>query len=114
MAAVLKTFFREAFGAAYGDGCEPNCMYDNYATVGWLSDQIPRAVWLWFVRPLNTASDGNFLHPLPLQVAIAQNGARAVRVGACGRQLGAPSTCVACAEGGKHAIAILNGPLPIY
>ncbi|KIZ06096.1 hypothetical protein MNEG_1864 [Monoraphidium neglectum] len=74
MAAVLKTFFREAFGAAYGDGCEPNCMYDNYATVGWLSDQIPRAVWLWFVRPLNTASDGNFLHPLPLQVAIAQNG----------------------------------------
>ncbi|KAI8472809.1 MAG: copper amine oxidase [Monoraphidium minutum] len=74
MAGKLKTFFWEAFGASYGDGCEPNCMYDNYATVGYLSPEAPRAVWLWFVRPLEMSGDGNFLHPLPFQVAINQKG----------------------------------------
>lgn len=75
MGEKLKTFYLEAFGARYGEGCEPNCMYDNYATVGYLSPDVPRAVWLWFVRPLEMQGDGNFLHPLPLQVAIAQQGA---------------------------------------
>lgn len=74
MGTALKTFYWEAFGAVYGDNCEPNCMYDNYATVGYLSENLPRVVWLWFVRPLKMSGDGNYLHPLPLQVAIAQNG----------------------------------------
>jgi hypothetical protein len=71
---TLKTFLREAFDAGYGEGCEPNCIYDNYANVGYLSPDIPRALWLWFVRPMEAAGDGNFLHPLPLQVAISQIG----------------------------------------
>lgn len=71
---TLKTFLMEALGVAYGDGCEPNCMYDNYATVGYLSPEIPRALWLWFVRPMQMSGDGNFLHPLPLQVMISQVG----------------------------------------
>lgn len=85
LAKTLKTFLWEAFGAAYGDGCEPNCIYDNYANIGYLSPEVPRALWLWFVKPIEMQGDGNFLHPLPLQVAIAQNGAgrRRVRFGAC-------------------------------
>jgi hypothetical protein len=75
LTATLKTFFSEALDAAYGDGCEPRCMYDNYANVGYLSPEVPRALWLWFVRPAAMTGDGNFLHPVPLQVAIAQNGA---------------------------------------
>ena len=34
LAKTLKTFLREAFNAAYGDGCEPDCVYDNYANIG--------------------------------------------------------------------------------
>jgi hypothetical protein len=71
---TLKTFFREAMDVGYGEDCEPNCVYDNYANVGYLSPEIPRALWLWFVRPAQPNGDGNFLHPLPLQVAIAQHG----------------------------------------
>ncbi|GBF94703.1 amiloride-sensitive amine oxidase [Raphidocelis subcapitata] len=74
LAKTLKTFFREAFDVGYGENCEPNCAYDNYANVGYLSPEIPRALWLWFVRPTQPNGDGNFLHPLPLQVAIAQQG----------------------------------------
>jgi len=71
---TLKTFMWEAFGARYGEGCEPNCIYDNYANIGFFSPEVPRALWIWFVKPVAMQGDGNFLHPIPLQVAIAQNG----------------------------------------
>ena len=71
---TLKTFLWEAFSGVYGEGCEPNCIYDNYANIGFLSEEVPRAIWLWFVKPHAMQGDGNFLHPVPLQVMIAQQG----------------------------------------
>lgn len=31
---TLRTFMRESMDVGYGENCEPNCIYDNYATVG--------------------------------------------------------------------------------
>uniref|UniRef100_A0A383WJJ4 Amine oxidase n=1 Tax=Tetradesmus obliquus TaxID=3088 RepID=A0A383WJJ4_TETOB len=68
----LNAFIGAAFpGYSYGESCEPKCIGDNYGAYQWLSDDIQRAIYIWFFMPEAAEGDGGYIHPLPLQVLAA-------------------------------------------
>uniref|UniRef100_A0A383VT45 Amine oxidase n=1 Tax=Tetradesmus obliquus TaxID=3088 RepID=A0A383VT45_TETOB len=68
----LNLFLKAAFnGYSYGESCEPKCIGDNYGAYQWLSDDIQRAIYIWFFMPEAAEGDGGYIHPLPLQVLAA-------------------------------------------
>eukprot|EP00878_Enallax_costatus_P007873 GHUV01008238.1.p1 GENE.GHUV01008238.1~~GHUV01008238.1.p1 ORF type:complete len:438 (+),score=96.12 GHUV01008238.1:182-1495(+) len=71
----LNQFLKAAFGGySYGDGCEPKCIGDNYGSYQWLSDKVPRAIYVWFFMPEAAEVDGGYIHPLPLQILVSGTG----------------------------------------
>lgn len=73
----LNQFVKAAFnGYAYGDGCEPKCIGDNYGSYQYLNDNVQRGVYVWFFMPESAEGDGGYTHPLPLQILVAGKGER--------------------------------------
>lgn len=75
MLQPLNKFLKAAFdGYSYGEGCEPKCIGDNYGAYQWLSDKVPRAIYIWFFMPETEQGDGGYIHPLPLQILVSGTG----------------------------------------
>lgn len=87
----LNLFLKAAFnGYSYGEGCEPKCIGDNYGAYQYLNNKIQRAIYVWFFMPQRMEGDGGYIHPLPLQILVAGEGAAGGRAVLCG--------CVAAAR----------------
>jgi hypothetical protein len=72
---ALNLFLKAAFnGYQYGEGCEPKCIGDNYGSYQYLSNDVPRGIYVWFFIPEKEVGDGGYIHPLPLQILVAGSG----------------------------------------